>query len=149
VRFGQALDLLLNFANSADFSARMSKISMTGGEPSAESGKPLVMVCPEAAKPEVLACYSAALGRITEERYPANFHLKVESFSVRRSAKSGAYITAPALVAEMNKQRSTRLAHSWRAALITILCCDWALANGVAFYDGQGQLIDDWDKLRR
>lgn len=28
---------------------------------------------------------------------------------------------------------------------MTILSCDWALANGVAFYDGQGQLIDDWD----
>jgi hypothetical protein len=69
----------------------------------------------------------------------------VESLSVRRTAKSQAYITAPALVAEMNKQRSAKLAHSWRAALMTILCCDWAQANGVAFHDLQGQLIDDWD----
>ena len=63
---------------------------------------------------------------------------------VRRTAKSQAYITAPALVAEMNKQRSVRLAHSWRAALMTILCCDWALSNGVTFYAGDGQMIDDW-----
>jgi len=45
----------------------------------------------------------------------------------------------------MNKLRSAKLAHSWRAALMTILSCDWALANGVEFYDGQGQLIDDWE----
>ena len=145
VRFGQALDLSLNFAAGTDLSARMPNTSTTGSEPSGESSAPLLMVCPETAKPEALAGYAAALGRITQERYPANFHLKVESLSVRRTAKSEAYITAPALVAEMNKQRSARLAHSWRAALMTILCCDWALANGVAFYDGQGQLIDDWD----
>jgi hypothetical protein len=145
VRYGQALDLSLNFANSSDLSARLSVTSLTGSKPSGESSAPLLLVCPESAKPEVADGYAAALGRITHERYPPNFHLKMESLSARRTAKSQAYITAPALVAEMNKQRSSKLAHSWRAALMTILCCDWALANGVAFHDVKGQLIDDWD----
>lgn len=145
VRYGQALDLSLNFAASIDLTARVQIISTNGGEPSGESSAPLLLVCQETAKPEVADGYTAALRRITHERYPPNFHLKVESLSVRRSAKSQAYITAPALVAEMNKQRSAKLAHSWRAALMTILCCDWALANGMAFHDVQGQLIDDWD----
>jgi Histidine kinase-, DNA gyrase B-, and HSP90-like ATPase len=145
VRYGQALDLSLNFAAGRDLSAGMPTPTTTGSEPSRESNASLLTVHPETAEPEALAGYAAALGRITRERYPANFHLKVESLSVRRTAKSMAYITAPVLVAEMNKQRSIRLAHSWRAALTTILCCDWALANGVAYCDGQGQSINDWD----
>lgn len=143
VRYGQALDLTINF----DGGAARPVGNPSGGtncEPSGESSTPLLLVCRETA-PESLAGYAAALGRTTHERYPANFHLKVESLSVRRTATSQAYITAPVLVAAMNKQRSAKLAHSWRAALMTILCCDWALANGVEFYDGQGRLIDDWD----
>ena len=83
-----------------------------------------MLMCPETVQPDALAGYAAALGRITHERYPANFQLKVESLAVRRKSKSQAYITAPALVADMNKQRSAKLAHSWRAALTTILICD-------------------------
>lgn len=84
---------------------------------------------------------------ITQQRYPANFHIKVESLTARRSANSQAYITTSALVAEMNKQRNAKLAHRWRAALIHILCCSWALDNGVTCYDASGQLIDDWESF--
>ena len=28
---------------------------------------------------------------------------------------------------------------------MTILCCDWALMNGVTFHDERGQIIDDWN----
>jgi hypothetical protein len=143
VRYGQALDLAINFDGGAARPAG-NPSGGTSSEPSGESSAPLLLVCRETA-PDALAGYAAALGRITHERYPANFHLKVESLTVRRSATSQAYITAPVLIAAMNKQRSAKLAHSWRAALMTILCCDWALANGVEFYDGQGHLIDDWD----
>ena len=143
VRYGQALDLAINFDGGAASPAG-SPCGATDSESNEESNTPLLLVCRETA-PHALAGYAAALGRITHERYPANFHLKVESLSVRRTAASQAYITAPVLVAAMNRQRSAKLAHSWRAALMTILCCDWALANGVEFYDGQGQLIDDWE----
>lgn len=143
VRYGQALDLAINFDGGAARPAE-NPSDGTNCEPSRESSAPLLLVCRETA-PDALPGYAAALGRITHERYPANFHLKVESLSVRRSATSQTYITAPVLVAAMNKQRSAKLAHSWRAALMTILCCDWALANGVEFYDGQSELIDDWE----
>ena len=145
VRYGQALDLSINFDGGTNVAKRDPGVPVAGVESSGgTTAAPLVMVCPEAVKPESLAGYAAALKRITHERYPANFHLKVESLSVRRSAKSEAYITAPALVAELNKQRSTRLAHSWRAALMTILCCDWAQANGVTVFHQCGQVVD-WD----
>ena len=143
VRYGQALDLAINFDGGAARPAGTPS-GGTSSKPSGESSTPLLLVCRETA-PDALAGYAAALGRITHERYPANFHLKVESLSVRRTATSQAYITAPVLVAAMNKQRSAKLAHSWRAALMTILCCDWALANGVELYDEQGQLIDNWE----
>ena len=145
VRFGQALDLSINFSDCAVPATAGRFVPASSDEASQESSTPLLLTCPATVRPDALAGYTAALGRITHERYPANFHLKVESLSVRRSAKSQAYITAPALVAEMNKQRNAKLAHSWRAAMLTILCCDWALKNGAAFYDQQGQLIDDWD----
>ena len=146
VRYGQALELSINFdSGGANVAKRDPGGQVAGVEPgSGAVAAPLVMVCPEAVKPGSVAGYAAALKRITHERYPANFHLKVESLSLRRSAKSEAYITAPALVAEMNKQRSTKLAHSWRAALMTILCCDWALANGVTVFDQSGQMVV-WD----
>ncbi|MCX7164779.1 MAG: ATP-binding protein [Rhodocyclales bacterium] len=143
VRYGQALDLAINFDCGARSPAE-NPSAVADSESSVESSTPLLLVCQEA-EPDALAGYAAALGRITHERYPSNFHLKIESLSVRRSATSRAYITAPVLVAAMNKQRSAKLAHSWLAALMTILCCDWALANGVEFYDGQGMLIDDWE----
>jgi hypothetical protein len=145
VRYGQAFDLSINFDGGTDVAGGNSSGSASCSESSRGTMAPLLMVCPETIKPELIAGYAAALRRITHERYPANFHLKVESLSVRRSAKSQAFITAPPLVADMNKQRSTRLAHSWRTALMTILCCDWALANGTTFYDRRGQLIDDWN----
>ena len=145
VRFGQALDLSINFSEFAAPATAGRFVPASSDETSPESSTPLLLTCPATVRPDALAGYTAALGRITHERYPANFHLKVESLSARRTAKSQAYITAPALVAEMNKQRTTKLAHSWRAAISTILCCDWALKNGAAFYDQQGQLIDDWE----
>ena len=89
---------------------------------------------------------SVVLQYVLAGRIPANFHLKVESLSLRRSTKSQAYITAPALVAELNRQRSAKLAHSWRAALMTILCCDWAQENGVTAFDQNGQLVD-WNNF--
>lgn len=147
VRYGQALDLSINFDGGTNVLKRDPGGQAAGVEPSSgATTKPLVMVCTEAVKPESLAGYAAALRRITHERYPANFHLKVESLSVRRSAKSEAYITAPALVAELNKQRNAKLAHSWRVALMTILCCDWAQANGVTVFDQSGQLVD-WNNF--
>ena len=146
VRYGQALDLSINFDAGVDATRTSPNGTDTGGDASGRSTTPLLLVCTEAVKPESVAGYAAALRRITHERYPANFHLKVESLSVRRSVKSQAYITAPALVAELNKQRSAKLAHSWRAALMTILCCNWALANGVALYDGDGLPVD-WNNF--
>lgn len=147
VRFGQALDLSINFSECAAPAPVGEVVSATGDEVGQESNTPLLLTCPSTVKPDALAGYAAALSRITHERYPANFHLKVESLSARRTAKSQAYMTAPALVAEMNKQRNAKLAHSWCAALQTILCCDWALANGVTFRDGNGQAINDWDSF--
>lgn len=147
VRYGQALDLSINFDGVTNVLRRDPGDQAAGVEPrSGATTKPLVMVCTEAVKPESLAGYAAALRRITHERYPANFHLKVESLSVRRSAKSEAYITAPALVAKLNKQRNGKLAHSWRVALMTILCCDWAQANGVTVFDQSGQQVD-WNNF--
>ena len=148
VRYGQALDLSINFDGGGTNVAKRDPGGLVAGvEPSGgTTAAPLVMVCMEAVKPESLAGYAAALRRITHERYPANFHLKVESLSLRRSAKSEAYITAPALVAELNKQRSTRLAHSWRVALMTILCCDWSQSNGMTVFDQYGHLVD-WDRF--
>lgn len=145
VRFGQALDLSINFNDYAVPATAGLVVPASSDEASQESSTPLLLTCPATVKPNALAGYAAALGRITHDRYPANFHLKVESLSARRTAKSQAYITAPALVAEMNKQRTAKLAHSWRAAISTILCCDWALNNGATFYDQQRLLIDDWD----
>lgn len=143
VRYGQALDLAINFDGGAACPAG-NPSSSPGNATNGESSTPLLLVCRET-ESGPSAGYAAALGRITHDRYPTNFHLKVESLSARRTATSQAYITAPLLVAAMNKLRSAKLAHSWRAALMTILCCDWALANGVEFYDEQGCLIDNWD----
>jgi hypothetical protein len=142
VRYGLALDLSLNFDAGVDTPLANPIAPTTDTETNAKPAAPLLMSCPDTAKPEAVSGYASALRRITHERYPANFHLKVESLSERRSAKSQAYITAPAMIAEMNKQRSARLAHSWRAALMTILCCDWAQVNGVTLYDGDGQPVD-------
>jgi hypothetical protein len=47
----------------------------------------------------------------------------------------------------LNKQRSVRLARIWRAATSTILCCEWALGNGVAFYDNSGSEVTDWQNF--
>jgi hypothetical protein len=146
VRFGEALDLSLNFDAGVDVERTCPSGFDTGGETSGRPTTPMLMVCTEAVKPESATGYAAALRRITHDRYPANFHLKVESLSLRRSAKSQAYITAPALVTELNRQRSAKLAHSWRAAMMTILCCDWAIANGVTLYDGDG-LVVDWNSF--
>ena len=148
IRFGRALDLSIN----ADSSTGLPALMRTGVADSTEEqhddngvglNAPLILLHQLKDDPAALSGYVASLGRIAHERYPAKFHIKVESMCVRRTAKSQAYITAPALVSEMNKQRSVRLAHSWRVALMTILCCDWALANGVVFFNAEGQ-IDDW-----
>lgn len=144
VRYGQALDLAINFDRGATGPTGGTSGTDGSGKQNGETATPLLLVHQETDSGP-LASYAAALGRITHGRYPANFHLKVESLSMRRSVTSQAYITAPLLVGAMNKQRSAKLAHSWRAALMTILCCDWALANGVEFCDGQGCLIDNWD----
>jgi hypothetical protein len=146
VRYGQALDLSINFDAGVDVARTSPNGTDTGGGTSGRPTKPLLLVCTEAVKTESVTVYATALRRIAHDRFPANFHLKVESLSLRRSVKSQAYITAPALVAELNKQRSAKLAHSWQVALMTILCCDWALANGVTLYDGEGLPVD-WNNF--
>ena len=140
VRYGQSLDLTLNIHNTVRHEHGDLEGSNSGDAPSAL----LRLLCPETIQPGALAGYTAALARITQQRYPANFHIKVDALAARRSANSQAYITTSALVAEMNKQRNAKLAHRWQAALIHILCCSWALDNGVTCYDSSGQLIDDW-----
>ncbi len=142
VRYGQAFDLSINFDAGVDVTRVSPSGTDTGGDTSGRPTTPLLMVCTEEVKPKSVAGYAAALRRISHDRYPANFHLKVESLSLRRSAKNQALITAPALVAELNKQRSAKLAHSWRVALMTILCCDWAQEYGVTAFDQSGQLVD-------
>ena len=145
VRYGQALDLTLNINSTVrqENGNPEDSRSESGDAPSAL----LRLLCPETTQAGVLAGYTAALARIPQQRYPANFHIKVDSLAARWSANSQAYITTSALVAEMNKQRNAKLAHRWRAALIHILCCSWALDNGVTCYDASGQLIDDWDNF--
>jgi len=146
VRFGQALDLSLNFDAGVDTPLANPIVPTEDTETNTKPEAPLLMTCPDTVQPETVTGYAAALRRITHERYPANFHLKVEALSLRRSAKSQAYITAPALVAELNRQRNAKLAHSWRAAMMTILCCEWAQANGVTLYDGDGLPVD-WNNF--
>lgn len=140
LRFGKAMDLSINFD------------AMTGlpvaGLPNSAGDVPKSVLSHSADCPSVeIDAYRAMLGRISRTNYPRNFHLKVDSLSARRTAKTEAYITASALVAEMNKQRSARLARSWRVAVFTILNSDWALANGVEFYDGPGSKVTDWDNF--
>lgn len=119
---------------------------MTGDETGSTPSALLRLLCPETTQAGALA-YTAALSRVTQQRYPANFHIKVESLAARRLANSQAYITTSALVAEMNKQRNAKLAHRWRAALMHIPCCSWALDNGVTCYDATGMLIDVTDSF--
>ncbi len=138
VRFGWALELPINFVPPA-------------GQPCSEAEDGSGDVSPNAVNQGADCAaneqdtYRAILERIDRTRYPANFHLKVESLVARSTTKTEAYITAAALVAELNKQRSARLARMWMAAVSTVLCCDWALGNGVAFYDNIGTEITDWD----
>jgi hypothetical protein len=146
IRYGQAFDFSMNFDAGVNVARTSPNVTDNGGDTSGSPTTPLLMVCTEAVKPESITRYAAAIRRITHDRYPANFHLKVESLSLRRSAKSQAYITAPALVTELNRQRSAKLAHSWRAAMMTILCCDWAQENGVTAFDQSGQLVD-WNNF--
>jgi hypothetical protein len=146
IRYGQALDLSINFDAGVDVTRVSPNGTDIGGDTSGRPTTPLLTVCTKAVKPESVTGYAAALRRITYDRYPANFHLKVESLSLRRSAKSQAYITAPALIAELNKQRNAKLAHSWQAALMTVLCCNWALANGVVLFDVDGLPVD-WNNF--
>jgi hypothetical protein len=144
VRYGQALDLLINFDKGSTTEALKTDDGETLDAEAIEPRSPLLMLTTAATDQEQTAGYAAALARIRHERYPASFHLKVASLSARRSANSQAYITAPTLVAEMNKARSARLAHMWHAAVLTILNCDWALANGAEFCDAGGRAVDDW-----
>lgn len=145
VRYGQALDLTINL--NRVFRHDSQSPLLTGDDSDTAPSALLRLLCPETTQAGALAGYTAALARITQHRYPANFHIKVESLAARRSANSQAYITTSALVAEMNKQRNAKLAQRWQAALMHILCCSWALDNGVKCHDGSGQLIDDWDSF--
>ena len=145
VRYGQALNLTINL-NSAIRHGRQNQ-SANGNDTGSTPSALLQLLYPETHQAGALAGYTAALARITQQRYPTNFHIKVESLASRRSAISQAYITTSALVVEMNKQRNAKLAHRWRAALIHILCCSWALDNGITCHDASGQLIDDWDNF--
>ena len=145
VRYGQALDLTINLNRA--IRNEIQSPSVTGDDSGSAPSALLRLLCPETTQAGALAGYTAALARITQQRYPANFHIKVESLAARRSVNSQAYITTSALVAEMNKQRNAKLAYRWRAALNHILCCSWALDNGVTCHDTSGLLIDDWDSF--
>ena len=145
VRYGQALDLTINLNRVVRPDSQST--SVTGDDSGAAPSALLRLLCPETTQAGALAGYTAALARITQQRYPTNFHIKVESLAARRFINSQAYITTSALVAEMNKQRNAKLAHRWQAALNHILCCSWALDNGVTCYDASGQLIEDWDRF--
>lgn len=144
VRYGQALDLSINFDRGSTTEALKTGDGGTLDPQTAELRRPLLLLTSAATNQEQTTGYAVAMARIRHERFPANFHLKVASLSARRSANSQAYITAPTLVAEMNRVRSARLAHAWRTAVLTILNCDWALANGVEFCDSGGRAVDDW-----
>ena len=145
VRYGQALDLTINLNRVIRHDSQSPLL--TGDDSDTAPSALLRLLCPETTQAGALAGYTAALARITQQRYPANFHIKVESLVARRSANSQAYITTSALVAEMNKQRNAKLAHWWRAALMHILCCSWALDNGITCHGTSGQLIDDWESF--
>jgi hypothetical protein len=139
-RFGRALELSINFvptaclpgSGAADGSGDMSPYAVNQGADCAVNRQD---------------AYRAMLERIDRTRYPANFHLKVESLVARGTTKTDAYITAAALVADLNKQRSAKLARTWRAAISTILNCDWALGNGVALHDSLGTEVVDWQNF--
>jgi hypothetical protein len=141
IRFGKALELPINF---------VPMISQPGSEAAGSGGNlsPHAVSqdsdCAVANEPDV---YRTMLNRIDHTSYPANFHLKIDSLVSRRSAKTEAHISASALVAELNKQRSAKLARIWRAAVWTILNCEWALANGVVFYDDLGNEVTDWQNF--
>jgi hypothetical protein len=140
IRLGKALEFPINFvpttgqpgSDAADGGGNVSPCAFRHGADSA------------AEAPDV---YCAVLERIDRSNYPRNFHVKVESLTARGSAKIEAHITASALVAELNKHRSAKLARIWRAAISTILNCEWALGNGVAFHDGLGTEVIDWQNF--
>lgn len=137
IRSGKAMELSINFdwftgvpgAESPEFGGDMSQY---------------VLVHDAHCAPDGIEAYRAMLECIDRNNYPRNFHLKVESLAARRTRKTEAYITASAFIAELNKQRSAKLARSWRAAVWTILNCEWALGNGVAFYDDLDTEVTDW-----
>jgi len=72
VRFGQALDLSINFDAGVDVTRASPIGTDIGGDTGGRPTTPLLMVCTEAVKPESVAGYAAALRRITHDRYPAN-----------------------------------------------------------------------------
>jgi hypothetical protein len=137
LRLGRAMELSINFDSMTALPG--TNVSDGGGN----APKCILGIAADSLA-DGRDAYRAALERIDVSTYARNFHIKVESLAARRSAKTEAYITASALVAEMNKQRSVRLARSWRAAVSTILNCQWALENDVVFYDGLDTEVTDW-----
>jgi hypothetical protein len=140
IRFGKAMDLYINFESITDLTNAASADSGCDGSQHA------LRHDADRAERDV-DLYHNVLERINHQCYPRNFHLKVESFVARRTAKTETYMTASALVVEMNKQRNVKLARSWRAAVLTILNCQWALKNGAAFFDNLGTEVTDWENF--
>jgi len=138
VRLGKAMELSVNFAPMT---------GQPGCEATEDDGGNVSPYTFSQGAADATDDYRAMLERIDRTSYPRNFHIKVESLVTRRTAKTEAHIAASALVAELNKQRSAKLARIWRAAISTILCCEWALSNGVAFYDNVGIEITDWQNF--
>lgn len=147
-RFGRAMDMSVNFDGDTAAPGRRVGGEATnpqaGGLNAGDSPKSIWTPTGDD-EPPGFGRFVEMLGRLMEDTYPHNFHLKVDQLSAPRSrAATEAYLSPPELVREIKKIRNAKLARSWRAAVVTILNCEWALENGVAFYDGYGAQITDW-----
>ena len=145
-RYGKALDLSINFdANASEPTGSFQSFSESSVTVEAAS-KLQIFHSKEDTSADVDG-YRAVVAKICRDNYPRNFHVKVDAMTTRRAKATEAYITSGSLVSQLNLHRNAKLARSWRTAISTILNCDWALENGVAFYDGLGTKITDWDSF--
>lgn len=73
VRYGQAVDLSINFDSGSTAAALKASAGASTGTAPAEPRRPLLMLTSAATDQEQTTAYAAALARIRHERYPANF----------------------------------------------------------------------------
>ncbi|TWO69110.1 hypothetical protein FN976_20460 [Caenimonas sedimenti] len=139
LRYGDALSLQMNFSEGDIYAGRVAiPIEDAGGwTPVARQGQGLH------------EAFAGLFDRIDIGRYPANFHVKVDSLAQRRKVGSEAYVTKSALSGQLGKLRLSKYAHAWRAAVHTVLMCQLCLDSGVAFWDPAGRRIGetDWGEL--